>query len=1086
MARIRFAFEAYKRGALSDIQLSGMNKVLLVALSAAFLYVPSCCALAQGTAPQPKKDLTNEYADEAAVVERDDVIYRYAADGTGTREEMTAVRVQSGAALQTFAVLTFPYASGTQALGIVYARVRKPNGTVVETPVTDAQDQPAPATQVAPMYSDLRVKQLPVRSLAVGDTLEFDTRTSQNKPEVPGEFWGAETLGFGVVYLDRRIELRVPKSKALTVYSPKYPPETIEAGDDRVYRWKGAQLRRSNAKDDDTPQDKIAPIAWTTFPNWEAVGVWYQSVIAGRDAVTPALQAKADEVTAGAKTDTEKVRALYEYVSEHNHYIAVDFGIGRYQPHAATEVLANQYGDCKDKHTLLAALLRAKGFHPSAALVGLGLEMNEKVPSPGAFNHLITVVEVDGGPVWLDATTEVAPFRVLLPVLRDKQALVVPPTNGPGKPHLAKTPAELPFAAVDRYEGTFELAKDGTTKGNVAVTMRGDDEVLMRYASRQVARAQWDQLGQSFVDGSGFNGKVNTVSLDSGDDLSVPWGMRYGYSQEAWAQWKSYQVGSLLPNVNLPAVDEKKPPKEAIDFGGRHTQTAKSTVKLPPGYSAELPDAIHLKTAFANFDETYRVVDGSLVSEFLLDVLKPKVEAAQWKDVKKFTDSIGVQPWIQLTSKARAAGEGGPPLAGENNPAAADLVRQAQQAAMGQDFELARKKSDEAAALNDKQAYLWSVRASLAQVRRDFKEAVIDYQRELAEHPAEVEQYGGLIGTELMAGNKAEEHKYLLAYAKAAPESPQVLLYVGGRLLAEDHVDDAVDVLRAGARAIPDNRMIRVQLGGALVAANKKDEALPILENALTGCSDPDVLNNGAYELVRAGSSAALPLAETSARKAVDALETELAGTPVEGVNTTSLRRTTVLLAAWDTLGWVYFAEGKDTLAEDYIRGAWRSAAYSAEGLHMGQVLEKKGDLPGAMRVYETALSQARSNSGTPVAAELRTRVDGLKKKGIPAQDAHPDRALQDQRTFHVPRPSGVKGSAIFVLQVSAARTENVAMLSGDEKMRSFSGAVSHLDLNLAVPKESHAPLLRTGVLFCATEPTCDFVLMPPESASVK
>ena len=38
-----------------------------------------------------------------------------------------------------------------------------------------------------------------------------------------------------------------------------------------------------------------------------------------------------------------------------------------------------------------------------------------------------------------------------------------------------KTPAELPFAAVDRYVGIFELAKDGTTKGNVAVTMRGDD-----------------------------------------------------------------------------------------------------------------------------------------------------------------------------------------------------------------------------------------------------------------------------------------------------------------------------------------------------------------------------------------------------------------------------------------------------------------------------------------------------------------------------------------------------------------------------------------------------------------------------------
>jgi len=414
------------------------------------------------------------------------------------------------------------------------------------------------------------------------------------------------------VYLDRRIELQVPKSKMVTVYSPKYPPEITESGEDRVYRWKGAQLRRSNAKEEDTPKEKTAPIAWTTFPSWEAVGAWYQMLIAGRDAVTPGLQAKANELTAGAKTKADEVRLLYEYVSQHNHYIAVDLGVGRSQPHMAAEVLANQYGDCKDKHTLLAALLRAKGFQPAAVLIGAGVEMNEKVPSPAAFNHLITLVDVDGGPVWLDATTEVAPYRVLLSVLRDKQALVVPPKNGLGVSHLAKTPAELPFPAVDQYEGKFELSKDGTMKGNVTVTLRGDSELLMRYASRQAARAQWDQLGQAYVDGSGFEGKANSVTLDEADNLSKPWEMRYGYTQDAWSQWKSYQVGALLPNVTLPVIDEKKPPKEEIELGGRHTVKAKSIVMLPVGYSAELPDAIHLKTAFATFDETYRVTDGSL------------------------------------------------------------------------------------------------------------------------------------------------------------------------------------------------------------------------------------------------------------------------------------------------------------------------------------------------------------------------------------------------------------------------------------------------------------------------------------------
>ena len=278
-----------------------MNIFVMFAVLLAHLPIVSHDLSAQVMVPQPSKNMAAQYADEAAVVERDMSVYRYAANGTGTKTQTTVLRVQSSAALQAFAVLGFPYASGTQSLEIAYTRVRKPNGTVVETPVSDVQDQPAQATQVAPMYSDLHLKQLPVRSLAVGDTLEFETKVTQKLAEVPGEFWNVENFGVGLVYLDRRIELHVPKSKALTVYSPKYPSETVESADERVYRWKGAQLRRSNAKEeDDTPQDKTPPIAWTTFPNWEAVGSWYQSLIAGRDDVTPALHAKADEVTAGA------------------------------------------------------------------------------------------------------------------------------------------------------------------------------------------------------------------------------------------------------------------------------------------------------------------------------------------------------------------------------------------------------------------------------------------------------------------------------------------------------------------------------------------------------------------------------------------------------------------------------------------------------------------------------------------------------------------------------------------------------------------------------------------------------------------
>jgi transglutaminase-like putative cysteine protease len=108
------------------------------------------------------------------------------------------------------------------------------------------------------------------------------------------------------------------------------------------------------------------------------------------------------------------MRAIYNYVSMQIHYIGVDFGIGRYQPHSPSEVLNNRYGGCKDKHTLLASLFDAAGIGAYPALISSFRELDPDVPSPAQFNHVITVVPQGNGFVWLDTITEVAPFGYLV------------------------------------------------------------------------------------------------------------------------------------------------------------------------------------------------------------------------------------------------------------------------------------------------------------------------------------------------------------------------------------------------------------------------------------------------------------------------------------------------------------------------------------------------------------------------------------------------------------------------------------------------------------------------------------------------
>jgi tetratricopeptide (TPR) repeat protein len=473
------------------------------------------------------------------------------------------------------------------------------------------------------------------------------------------------------------------------------------------------------------------------------------------------------------------------------------------------------------------------------------------------------------------------------------------------------------------------------------------------------------------------------------------------------------------------------------------------------------------------------------VSEYKLETLTDKVPAVAWKVYKQFLDEINHDPWIQLTATESVPGVKGPPLAEENNPAAATLVREAHAElnAKDKDMERIHKKLDEAAAINDKQRFLWTAFGYLAVLEEKFDVVVTDYQRELKQYPDEIRVYPALIEAQGRTGDKAGEREALLAYAKAAPTTDSVILWVADRLLATDHVADAVDVCRAGRKDIPDNKPIQVELGRALLRAGKADEAVAVEKVALEGSSDADVLNDGAYVL--ASAHVELPLAESYARKLVELLETESAQTELTSVNDQSFRRADVLVSAWDTLGWIYFSEGKTDLAEQYVAAAWNNGAHAETGLHLGQILERRGTQVQAMQTYELALGRAGSDP-SPVLEELHARIDALKKLGVNSQYPHPADVLQERRTYRIPRAAGMKGSAIFLMQVSPARTEKVEMIDGDEALRGQGEALAHLDLKLAVPQNSHALLLRSGLLFCLTEKACEFVLTPPESANVK
>ena len=56
------------------------------------------------------------------------------------------------------------------------------------------------------------------------------------------------------------------------------------------------------------------------------------------------------------------MKILANYMQRNIRYVAIEVGIGGFQPHPAADVFAHQYGDCKDKATLLSTMLKQIGI----------------------------------------------------------------------------------------------------------------------------------------------------------------------------------------------------------------------------------------------------------------------------------------------------------------------------------------------------------------------------------------------------------------------------------------------------------------------------------------------------------------------------------------------------------------------------------------------------------------------------------------------------------------------------------------------------------------------------------------------------
>ena len=1018
----------------------------------------------------PPSDLSQE----AFVFEHLNELVRFESDGSGVRETSAVIRINSQAGVQAFGQLVFGYSTANEELVIKYVRVHKPDGSTVETPTSTAQDFAPEVLREAPMYSDYRQRHVSVVDLQPGVTLEYDIVTHV-KALAPGEFWYEYNFPAAWALTDATFRIDVPKSREVKIKSPERKYETRDEGDRRIYSWTIHDFvpKRGKPGSEDEDETSDGPdIQLSSFPDWQHIARWYATLQGERAIADDIIKKKAAELTRGANSAEEKARVLYSFVALNIRYVSLSFGIGRYQPHLPSEVLQNGYGDCKDKHTLLQALLAAEGIQSYPVLIHSERKLDTDVPSPAQFDHVITAAKLGPNLTWLDTTAEVAPYGLIAYPLRNKQAIIAA-SDGLGG--VFRTPATAPVQNRTELSIKAKISELGALDADVELSATGDADWPMRATFRQVPQANWTRLVEAWSHLWGLSGDVSEVRVAAIEDTTKALRLNYHMHSVNYLKVPSGSANfQLLPPISAGRIGKasKKHPLDPIDIGPATETVYRSHVEFPSNFIVHVPGNVNITREYGEYTSTYKLSKNIMDAERRMVLKVNELPAMRRADYMSFhnvtTGVVEETPWCSAARPSANALASAADVKG--SPAE---LREAGRAAL--------KRQD------------FSTAATLLQRAADQEPTAKDGWEELGQ------AYSGL----------NQHEKAAQAFQTAIERDPNHA-HANAELAAEQcelgRYDEGVASYRRQIELAPSEKGAHKQLGLLLVRLKRDREAQSELEAAAAiPPEDPEVKMALAQLYARTGNANKAELSLSSSRadtatvsdyfaaalrddadadqlihdseKSLSILGDQFESGEYDKMDANAFGVMDSLALAWAREGWGRFLHGDSLAAWQFLEAAWDLSQSGTVGNRLARVFEKTGARDHAQQMYALAVvaggldaqgsqdkvMKLNPANATKALAEARTQLD--KMRVIPLR-----RLVQQNAT------------ARFALLFDNSNTpDRVQFIDGDESLRVAADELQKIGFPVKFPDVSSIKIIRMGTVSCVAS-GCNFSLQPLNS----
>jgi hypothetical protein len=514
------------------------------------------------------------------------------------------------------------------------------------------------------VFSDARAKGIKFSAADPGSIVGYEY-VQKNRPFAFENDWQFQSE---IPTRRARFSLQLPPGWEFSDYWANSPKLQPQSSTNNFYVWEVENVSAVEVEPDMPPFLSIASrmdikyfprnsaLRAKTTGSWNDIGVWYANLTAASRAPSPALQQKVTELTAGISDPLKKMQVLAAYVQQQIRYVAIEVGIGGLQPHPAADVFKHQYGDCKDKVTLLSAMLKQVGIDSYYVMIdthrgivnpdfpslrGNHMIMAIRLPQEVTANTLYATVDDPqlGRLLFFDPTDKFVPLGYLPSDLQQNYGLVITADSG----KLFLLPMLPPATNRLLRTATLTLSSTGNLGGEVNELRWGapaDDSRAQFVGSSPADR---EKLVEKFLGTFLNNFTLTNASVGNLDKYDENFTLHYKFVVEGYAK----TAGNLLilrPRV----VGDKgsnilagKPRKYPIEFEGTTLQSDLFDMTLPAGYVVdELPQPVDAKCDYASYKSNVEVKDNVLHYKRTYEIKGVVVPTDKLPEVRDFFHQV--------------------------------------------------------------------------------------------------------------------------------------------------------------------------------------------------------------------------------------------------------------------------------------------------------------------------------------------------------------------------------------------------------------------------------------------------------------